>query len=398
MEKVLFVCPDYSLGGFTTFTLNMAAELSRRGYECAALVLHRRGACKSQFYQSLPGTTLCQREMESRLSYLQRLSNTIEQQNARILLLNGVPCVQALLPSLRVDALRISVVHSPNNLEVSEGTENLKYLNAVVGVSRGIVEAIRKLRGQTGVVREIPVGVNIGPAAKEGRSGQPIALLYVGRLTRCAKNLRRLIEIAEHLMAMQTPFRLTVVGDGEARLELERAANARFPPSVVKFTGLLSRQDVRRQMQLHDVLLLTSEYEGTPHVVLEAMAEGTIPVVSAIEGSTDRILSHGKTGFLCNTGGPSEFVDCIQKLAACPQMRHYISQEARNSVARDFSITHIVDEYIRLFTETATELPPEVPLKDLLASARVNRLVPSPVRHLRARVGECYRGLLRRQA
>ena len=47
-----------------------------------------------------------------------------------------------------------------------------------------------------------------------------------------------------------------------------------------------------------DVLFMCSEYEGLPLVVLEAMARGTIPVVTDIAGGLREVIASGENGFL----------------------------------------------------------------------------------------------------
>ena len=141
-------------------------------------------------------------------------------------------------------------------------------------------------------VRLIPLGfdfTNILTAPDDGRSFRRDAGIddggllagIIGRLTEI-KNHRMFLEgVARYRERSGAPLRWVVVGDGELREELEAFARALGIDDAVTFVGW--RRDMGEVYRGLDILVLTSDNEGTPVTVIEAMAAG-IPVISTAVG------------------------------------------------------------------------------------------------------------------
>lgn len=120
----------------------------------------------------------------------------------------------------------------------------------------------------------------------------------VGRLTPI-KNHRMLLEAVRELDALSHShlFRFLVVGDGEMREELEALARTLHVDHLVSFLGW--RRDMPRTYAAMDVVVLTSNNEGTPVTLIEAMAAG-VPVVATCVGGVPDLL--GAAGGLPSRG------------------------------------------------------------------------------------------------
>ena len=103
------------------------------------------------------------------------------------------------------------------------------------------------------------------------------------------------------------------VGDMEAavRAAVERLGLA----DVVRLLG--QRRDVPTILAGSDVLLLTSDWEGTPNVLLEAQNCGCVPVVTDA-GGCGEALCHGETGLLVARDDPAAVVEAVASLFADP--------------------------------------------------------------------------------
>jgi glycosyltransferase involved in cell wall biosynthesis len=137
-------------------------------------------------------------------------------------------------------------------------------------------------------------------AGVRGSTEKPLTLLAVGRLVKL-KRFDRFISI---LSRLRNDFKLNVrgliVGSGRERENLqpqleEQAAQLGLLPDLLQFRGAFS--DMRPAYHEAAVCVLTSDFEGTPNVLLEAMASG-LPVVATKVGGVTQIVRHGKTGFL----------------------------------------------------------------------------------------------------
>ena len=103
----------------------------------------------------------------------------------------------------------------------------------------------------------------------------PLRLLFVGRLS-IQKRIDRIIEA---LSFIKVPVTLTVVGDGEERVELENCATKLGLKNII-FLGALKGVALLEAYRQADVFVLPSDREGMPLAILEAMATG-LPIVGS---------------------------------------------------------------------------------------------------------------------
>lgn len=136
------------------------------------------------------------------------------------------------------------------------------------------------------------------------------------------KHVDELIGFLRHLPGA----RLKVVGDGEERGNLEAHALACGVRDRVDFKGSLPRKDALAELGSSDLFVLNSDYEGLPHVVLEAMALG-VPVVARHSGGSAEVLGDGTFGALGADG--AAVLEAIQALRTDPQGRHAMAERAR---------------------------------------------------------------------
>ena len=85
-----------------------------------------------------------------------------------------------------------------------------------------------------------------------------------------------------------------------------------------------------------DALLLTSEHEGLPMILLEAMALGT-PVIAHAVGGIPQLLDQGNCGILINENEPLNFALAINQLKDCPEKISEITLQARRRVEGEYS-------------------------------------------------------------
>jgi glycosyltransferase involved in cell wall biosynthesis len=116
-------------------------------------------------------------------------------------------------------------------------------------------------------------------------------ITFVGSLDK-RKGLYELLSAFEQMDGAPT---LVLVGDGPARRAAEQAA-ARLEGRIV-VAGARPLAEVARYLTAADVLTLPSYAEGTPNVVLEALASAR-PIVATPVGGIPDVVDHGRTGLL----------------------------------------------------------------------------------------------------
>ena len=92
-------------------------------------------------------------------------------------------------------------------------------------------------------------------------------------------------------------IKLALVGQGESRAELEKIAQAAGLGAIVHFAGQQNPEKIRIWYNAANVNILASSREGSPNVVLEALACGT-PVIASLAGNNATIIHEGSNGFV----------------------------------------------------------------------------------------------------
>ena len=130
-----------------------------------------------------------------------------------------------------------------------------------------------------------------------------------------------------------------IVGDGPEREALEARAGALgLAPHGVAFLG--NRPDVPKVLAGAGALVLCSDHEGFPNVVLEAMAAG-IPIITAPAGDAGRIVREGATGFIVPGGTPAVLAERMITLAGDVGLREAMGRAARGEVEARYSDVHL---------------------------------------------------------
>jgi glycosyltransferase involved in cell wall biosynthesis len=199
-------------------------------------------------------------------------------------------------------------------------------------------------------------------------------VLAVGRLSR-EKGHVGLVHALEHLrrVAPATKFKLVIVGDGPERERVEAAASSSGLGASVVFAGHAS--DVRPFYALADVLALPSHSEGSPLVLLEAMA-ACVPVVATSVGGVPEVASDGETALLVPPHDPAAFAYALARVLADASLARTLSSKAAAHVAERFSpearARALVEIYGALVSCEAERLSPQ-PVNVQLDSSTPNR-------------------------
>lgn len=145
---------------------------------------------------------------------------------------------------------------------------------------------------------------------------QPIQLLFAGRIVERQKRAMLLIDLAQMLHELKVDFHLRIVGDGPQFFTMKRKI-ASLPAELSNRLELLpsvAADEMTALQEASDCCVLVSEYEGFSIFMSEAMARGTVPVVTDVSGSGD-IIRSGENGFLAPVDDISQLATAIQTLA-----------------------------------------------------------------------------------
>ena len=162
-------------------------------------------------------------------------------------------------------------------------------------------------------------------------SDSELVVAGVGRITP-QKNYFRFIDVIAKI-----PMKALIIGGGsnaggsdELMENLRRYTHALGLDDNILFTGKLL--DAREPMCAADIFLLTSDHEGMPNVVLEAMAAG-IPCVSTDVYGVSDLIDHGVNGYVVGKNVDS-LAERVSQLACDPELRQAMGLKAREAIKR----------------------------------------------------------------
>jgi glycosyltransferase involved in cell wall biosynthesis len=167
-------------------------------------------------------------------------------------------------------------------------------------------------------------------------------LLFVGRLALLEKRVDRIIECWRYLSSELPSWSLEIVGDGPDREILER--QARGLPRIY-FKG---SQDPADYYDRAKILLLTSNFEGFPLVLAEAMSACCVPVVLGSFAAAYDIVEDGAGLVIPMPWDPNKYSSAVLWLARNGQELEAMSRRAYVSVEK-FSVGRVADDYETLF-------------------------------------------------
>jgi len=271
---------------------------------------------------------------------------------------------------------RIPVIYTEHNLQERyhpltrrANLATWRWQRAVIAVSAGVAESIARYAWGGVPVRVVRNGIEIVPEDEAGgralreRLGIPAAAPVVGTVAvfRRQKRLDLWLEAARRIADSEPAARFLVVGDGPLRGEVEALAGRLGLGGRVVFPGLLD--DVRPCLAAIDVYLMTSEFEGLPLALLEAMAAGRAVVVTAVGGIPEAVTD-GETGVVRRFGDVEGLADAAAGLLADPERRAALGSAARRRVAESFGIERMSAELEAIYRrvlrgDEAGDLSPE---------------------------------------
>lgn len=120
-------------------------------------------------------------------------------------------------------------------------------------------------------------------------------VLYVGRITEQAKRFSRIINIWSNIWQKFPEWKLIIIGDGEDKSNILESIKKRTIQNI-EFKGF--QKDVTPFMQQADILMLTSDSEGFPMVLIEAMHEQCIPIVYGTFPTSKEIITNKINGII----------------------------------------------------------------------------------------------------
>jgi glycosyltransferase involved in cell wall biosynthesis len=173
----------------------------------------------------------------------------------------------------------------------------------------------------------------------------PACILGVGSLLP-VKRWDRLLGAALSLKRQGLDFVVRIVGDGPLRESLNEQAQTLGVADCAAFMG--HRDDIPDLLAQATFLVHTSDSEGCPNVVMEAMACGRAVVATGV-GDTASLVDHEKTGFVVPRGNDAALVDRMAILIADRELCRRMGKAGHIKAEREFGLDRLVSETLAAY-------------------------------------------------
>ncbi len=205
------------------------------------------------------------------------------------------------------------------------------------------------------ITKVIGSGINISQFRNKNvkrTNSSTCKLITVARLVEF-KGLEYLIKAISILKAKKRNLKLTIVGDGPLRKDLEKLSRQLEVENLIDFVGAKNHYEIPNLMWKNDVFIISSiidskgRTEGFGAVILEAMAASLPVVATSVGGITD--IVNNENGILVPEKCPKSISNAIEKLITNKKLASNYKKNGLDFVMKNFSDESIINSYNEFF-------------------------------------------------
>lgn len=208
----------------------------------------------------------------------------------------------------------------------------------------------------------IPNGHDPAPfdaaAARVRGTGARLELGFVGRLEHGQKGVLHIPAILAELDALGCDYRLRIAGKGRHGDRLRTELAPHIAAGRVEFLGALGPGEIPDLLGDVDIYLFTSKFEGMPNALIEAMMAGAVPACFNIEGITDFMVDHDRSGLLVPQEDAKALAQGIHRLDQDRDHLRAMSAAVAATARERFSSAGTARVYADLFRAVMAEPAP----------------------------------------
>jgi L-malate glycosyltransferase len=293
----------------------------------------------------------------SRYVLLGMIAKKINRCQRPVVFGSNSPFFYQLIPLLDSHVKCVDLIHA-----FGGGLEEISFavvhrLDARVVINQRTIEDYEEQYRSGGVNAEllkrvvlIENKVSIPPQYTEKVARHQLTVLYVGRGSG-EKRVQLIARAAERCSELGLPVNFAFVGN------VRGAVGASERPNCIFYPETADPRQLDRYYATADLLALTSEREGFPMVIMEAMAHGTVPITTGVGGIPYHV-NHGSNGVII-AGDTEEaivrsLVDTIETLVRDRATLQKLSQNAYQYAVQHFGGKDFEASYRRVLSEKIT--------------------------------------------
>lgn len=375
MIRVLHLIDSFDLGGAQTVLLEYLRHRDRHRFHLEAATMHGRGV----FWEALAETDTPLHSLSPQKwppAYLWELPQLLERGHFDIVHCHLFGSNWIGQPLARWAGVPVVIGHDhcndaarADNLVATLIDRSINQTSShLLSVSRSITEFLTHIEGldpekittlpnPVDTRRFLPATPEAQRAAREkiGLPEHGFIVGGVGRLTR-QKNFHRFIEIAAAVRQAAPSMQFCLAGHGPEETALRSHNQTLGNP--VQFLGF--QADTISLYQALDVVLLTSDYEGMPMTILEAMSAAVPVVASRVDGLSE-VIQTGTDGLLVAPEDRTGFVQALLGLFQDDAKRQALGRSAREKMLGSFDSRHYARQLESIYCQQlAIAKPPKI--------------------------------------
>ncbi|MBU2869100.1 glycosyltransferase [Colwellia sp. E2M01] len=234
------------------------------------------------------------------------------------------------------------------------GCQAFRFADIVVPLSKALCDDVRGFGVKENRLIYVQNGVDLSEVEEQKIKVNPLKSVgdhkrigFVGQMIK-RKNIKDILDIFESLAGKHLNITLTLLGDGESRVELEEYTQTLAHKNRIEFLGF--RDDRLELLQSFDLFVMTSSLEGIPRCLMEATAMG-IPVAAYNIAGIDQLIEHEKTGLLAPFGEKELLSSYWEELLFNQEKADKLSNAACEFVNANYSGKRMASEYTEIFQD-----------------------------------------------
>ncbi len=163
------------------------------------------------------------------------------------------------------------------------------------------------------------------------------------------KNQKMMIEAFDGLLKTHPDYELVIFGEGPSRGELEALADTLGIKDHVFLPGNVT--DIYDRIKRAEVFVLSSDYEGMPNALIEAMCLGIPCISTKVSGATDLITDH-ENGLLTETGDREKLEQAMRELICDRALAETLAENAVK-LNEELKVSKMMQQWIDFINEIA---------------------------------------------
>lgn len=190
-----------------------------------------------------------------------------------------------------------------------------------------------------------PVAEKFRMCRKEKYAGKLTKLTSIGRLDN-QKNFPLMISAVKNVATENPDIRLNIFGEGEKKEALEVLIGQQSPSGVCCLMGRTA--DVEGVLSETDLFVMSSDYEGMPNALIEALAMGVPCISSDCRTGPKSLIKEGQTGLLFETGSVKSLEEKLSWALQHPEEMNRMGKAAREDVLETYKIEKTMSSFLEM--------------------------------------------------